>query len=330
MEGKKNMPLLSIIIPVYNVERYIERCVNSIINQSYQNFELIIIDDGSIDGSSKILDVLSSNDNRIQVYHVKNGGVSRARNLGLSFSKGDFIAFVDADDIVKNEMYTEMISIAQTENYDMVQCNYEDLYEDGNVFQHNEIGTLAIENEDDMIIACMERVIYANIFTKLFRKKTISSIYFDESIEYAEDLKFVVDCCEASKKIKLIELVGYQYFQRNDSADHKKINESYLSILKVADYFKKMYFNNNTVYPYVIKNDVLQTKYLIDRISVQQGKMKKYLPSLRKRLLVNRKFIRETKNYRIQDKIKIIIICVFPNLYSKIYYLYNNKYSKKL
>lgn len=330
MEGKKNMPLLSIIIPVYNVERYIERCVNSIINQSYQNFELIIIDDGSIDGSSKILDVLSSNDNRIQVYHVKNGGVSRARNLGLSFSKGDFIAFVDADDIVKNEMYTEMISIAQTENCDMVQCNYEDLYEDGNVFQHNEIGTLAIENEDDMIIACMERVIYANIFTKLFRKKTISSIYFDESIEYAEDLKFVVDCCEASKKIKLIELVGYQYFQRNDSADHKKINESYLSILKVADYFKKMYFNNNTVYPYVIKNDVLQTKYLIDRISVQQGKMKKYLPSLRKRLLVNRKFIRETKNYRIQDKIKIIIICVFPNLYSKIYYLYNNKYSKKL
>ena len=116
MEGKKNMPLLSIIIPVYNVERYIERCVNSIINQSYQNFELIIIDDGSIDGSSKILDVLSSNDNRIQVYHVKNGGVSRARNLGLSFSKGEFIAFVDADDIVKNEMYTKMISIAQTEN----------------------------------------------------------------------------------------------------------------------------------------------------------------------------------------------------------------------
>lgn len=330
MEGKKNMPLLSIIIPVYNVERYIERCVNSIINQSYQNFELIIIDDGSIDGSSKILDVLSSNDNRIQVYHVKNGGVSRARNLGLSFSKGEFIAFVDADDIVKNEMYTKMISIAQTENYDMVQCNYEDLYEDGNVFQHNEIGTLAIENEDDMIIACMERVISANIFTKLFRKKTINSIYFDESIKYAEDLKFVVDCCEASKKIKLIELVGYQYFQRNDSADHKKINENYLSILKVADYFKKMYFNNNTVYPYVIKNDVLQTKYLIDRISVQQGKMKKYLPSLRKRLLVNRKFIRETKNYRIQDKIKIIIICVFPNLYSKLYYLYNKKYSKKL
>lgn len=330
MEGKKNMPLLSIIIPVYNVERYIERCVNSIINQSYQNFELIIIDDGSIDGSSKILDILSSNDNRIQVYHVKNGGVSRARNLGLSFSKGEFIAFVDADDIVKNEMYTEMISIAQTENYDMVQCNYEDLYEDGNVFQHNEIGTLTIENEDDMIIACMERVIYANIFTKLFRKKTINNIYFDESIKYAEDLKFVVDCCEASKKIKLIELVGYQYFQRNDSADHKKINENYLSILKVADYFKKMYFNNNTVYPYVIKNDVLQTKYLIDRISVQQGKMKKYLPSLRKRLLVNRKFIRETKNYRIQDKIKIIIICVFPNLYSKLYYLYNKKYSKKL
>lgn len=322
------LPMLSIIIPVYNVENYIERCINSIISQEYCKWEIIAIDDGSKDSSGEILDCLSKIDNRIRVFHVKNGGVSKARNIGISKASGEYITFVDADDVVKSDIYIKMIKEAKKNQCDIVQCDYEELFENGTT--NNPISSkknLYMSN-DEIIIACMERDIYANVFTKIYKREVIDKVRFDEKISYSEDLKFVVECCCVSKNISVLDFVGYQYFIRDSSADHSIVNENFLSILSVADFLIDKFKNNDIVYPYVEKNDVLQTKYLIDRISSQRGLMVNKLQLLRYRIINKRKIILNSNIYRKEDKIKILIIWLLPNFYYFLYYIYNKFVSK--
>ena len=115
-------PLLSIIVPVYNVEKYIERCIKSILNQSFTNFELILVDDGSPDNCGKICDEYKKKDSRIKVIHKKNGGLSDARNAGLNIATGKYIGFVDSDDIIHPQMYEKLFNCINKYNSDIVQC----------------------------------------------------------------------------------------------------------------------------------------------------------------------------------------------------------------
>ena len=323
-----NLPLLSIIVPVYNVEKYISRCINSILQQDYTNFEIIAINDGSTDRSGKILEEISKLDRRIIFFNVANGGVSKARNIGLSKASGEYVAFVDADDLVKSDIYSRMIYEAISKKCDIVQCNYEELYENGEIRKMIGIDEEMYVNNNDIIISCMERKISANVFTKIYKKDVIKDILFDENISYAEDLKFVVECCGRASKISTLNFYGYQYFIRMSSADHSQINENFLSILTVSDFFLKKYKYNNDVYPFIEKNDILQTKYLIDRISSQlNNDMRKFLPILRKRILAEKREIKKNI-FRNNDMVKIFLITYIPYAYYFSYYLYN-KYIKK-
>ena len=99
---------ISVVVPVYNVEKYLEKCVNSIVNQTYKNLEIILVDDGATDNSGKLCDELAKIDNRIKVYHKENGGLSDARNYGVERATGDYIGFVDSDDYIDAEMYEKL------------------------------------------------------------------------------------------------------------------------------------------------------------------------------------------------------------------------------
>ena len=118
------MNKISIIIPIYNVEQYLPQCLDSIINQTYKNLEIILINDGSTDNSGKICDNYAKVDNRIHVFHKKNEGVTSARNLGLDKCTGDFIGFVDPDDFIELNMYEILYNEQQRTNADIVWCNY--------------------------------------------------------------------------------------------------------------------------------------------------------------------------------------------------------------
>ena len=115
-------PLISVIVPVYNVEEYLDRCVESIVNQTYQNLEIILVDDGSTDSSGKKCDKWANKDNRIVVIHKKNGGQSSARNQALKIAKGDLIGFVDSDDYIDSTMYEKLIDCLNNNNCDIVEC----------------------------------------------------------------------------------------------------------------------------------------------------------------------------------------------------------------
>lgn len=124
------MPQLSIIIPVYNVEQYLQRCINSILNQTFTDFEAIFINDGSPDNCGKILDEYAEKDNRIVVIHQDNQGVSAARNAGIRIAQGVYLGFVDPDDFIESTMYEKMIDLMVTNNSDIVCCRFKNLIED--------------------------------------------------------------------------------------------------------------------------------------------------------------------------------------------------------
>ena len=117
-------PLLSIIVPIYNVEQYLDRCIQSILNQTYQNLEIILGDDGATDCSGAIADSYAAKDKRIKVFHKENGGLSDARNYGLEHVTGDYILFIDSDDFIVNIMCERLITVASSNNADIVSCNY--------------------------------------------------------------------------------------------------------------------------------------------------------------------------------------------------------------
>ncbi len=121
---KNSEVLISIIMPIYKAEDYLNNSITSILNQTLENFELILVDDGSPDNSGKICDELALNDNRIKVIHKENGGASTARNAGLDIAQGEFIAFVDSDDWIEPNMFETLFNLAKEHNADISQCNY--------------------------------------------------------------------------------------------------------------------------------------------------------------------------------------------------------------
>lgn len=133
MTNLNYFPLISVIVPAYNIENYIENCLESIIRQTYKNLEIIVIDDGSTDNTGKIIDNFSNFDKRIKVIHKKNEGVSKARLLGVEESKGEYIGFVDGDDQIEKYMYEHLLNNALKYRADISHCGYQMNFPDGHV-----------------------------------------------------------------------------------------------------------------------------------------------------------------------------------------------------
>ncbi len=209
--------LISIIVPVYKVEEYLDKCIESIVNQTYTNLEIILVDDGSPDNCPEICDKWAERDNRIKVIHKSNGGLSDARNAGLSVATGDFIAFVDSDDYIETDMYEKLLDVALRNNTDIVSCKLRMVYE-------NEDYSVASEDTGDVIIYSTEEAMSALIddkirqvvWNKLYRTEIIKDVNFDVG-KYHEDEFWSYKAIGAAKKIATIDYTGYNYLQRSGS-----------------------------------------------------------------------------------------------------------------
>ena len=131
-------PLISVIVPIYKVEKYLDRCVESLINQTYKNLEIILVDDGSPDNSPAMCDNYAKKDSRIKVVHKKNGGLSDASNVGMSVATGEFISFIDSDDYVSDDFFEVLYNTMITEKSDIVECSVVKFYEDNLFDKHND------------------------------------------------------------------------------------------------------------------------------------------------------------------------------------------------
>ena len=187
------MPLISIIVPVYNTEKYLHRCIDSILIQTFTDFELLLIDDGSKDRSGEICDEYAKNDSRVRVFHKENGGVSSARNLGLDNAKGEWISFVDADDYLNDD---SLSILSQNLDVDLIIASYEEYYE-GTV-KNNQCGLLDVKissrsDKKHFFFQYMHTGILKCIWGKLYHKRIIKAIRFDTNMRFGEDTLFMLD-----------------------------------------------------------------------------------------------------------------------------------------
>lgn len=229
------MPEISIIVPVYNVEKYLDRCIESILTQTFTDFELILIDDGSPDNCPEMCDNWAEKDNRIVVIHKENGGVSSARNAGLYISKGNYIGFVDPDDVISPVMYENLYNSCISTSSDMAICNFEE-FEDTfeydeklaeyNVYSRNEVLTMAFVPKARVL---------GNVWNKLYKKSIIDNITFDETLTNGEDTKFSFYVAFNSKSIVIIDNIYYMYYVRSDGAANSISNEKRLVVLSVIE-----------------------------------------------------------------------------------------------
>ena len=207
---------ISVIVPIYNVEKYLGECIESIINQTYKNLEIILIDDGSTDNSYKICEQYKSIDDRIKVIHKMYGGVSQARNTALEIATGEFISFIDSDDWINLKFYEIMMKNMIKYDSDIVVCNFNYVYKD-KIKNRNIEETIRIFNKEEAMREIIEEgLIYSVVWGKLYKTKLIDNIKFKEN-KINEDEFFTYKICAKAKRIVYIPETLYQYRQRPNS-----------------------------------------------------------------------------------------------------------------
>lgn len=228
MIGSVNDSLVSIIVPIYNAEKYLDSCIQSVLRQTYTNWELILIDDGSTDKSGRIAEEYGFADERITVFHQKNLGVSLARNQGIDEATGNYVVFLDADDELIEDCLAKTVNIAEETNADVVagrSCENQELFQDRIIWT----GAEALEN------SLKDHLFTYSACAKLIRREFIGKTRFTPDIRINEDSYFVFQLLCKQNVFVLTNDVIYFYRANSESSSRTGFSEKYFDILKVSD-----------------------------------------------------------------------------------------------
>lgn len=215
-----DLNLISVIIPVYNKEKYIEKCIDSVLSQSYRNLEIILVDDGSVDNSGKILDGYLEKDNRIKVFHNENQGVLAARNFGVKNSTGQYLTFIDADDTVEAEYLEKLLDVLTDNKCDISQCNYSNVV-NGIVTPVADSGEVLAQSSDEAIEYILSGKKYVvGLWPKLYKRELFDNIPEYSGIKVNEDYIVNFSAFQNAQKTVFIDLPLYNYHCNYDSVTH--------------------------------------------------------------------------------------------------------------
>lgn len=314
-------PLISVIVPVYNVAEYLSECIESILKQTYSNLEIILIDDGSIDGSGQICDEYMKKDKRICVIHKNNGGVSSARNTGLEQFKGDYITFVDADDSIEPHYCEVLLDVIEKFNADMSCCSLSGI--DG--VKKFPIGYQSLNTKEQKIVNLKEDSFnffqWYSIngpFCKLIKKDLIGELRFDESLCVGEDLVFYINLLKKSNKCVATAQTLYNYRIREGSAMHIKDVRHLYSEVQAWNITCKMLDNDWESYKRASEKLLFYT-YRMVKSAIGQN----YIFSVEEKKFIKSLF-RYKSNYKYilgsgwKFKVLYPLLCVSPIIYFNI------------
>lgn len=310
--------LVSVIVPVYNSEKYLKQCIESIINQTYKNLEIIIIDDESTDKSGEICDEYKKIDYRIQVIHKKNEGVSIARNYGIHISKGKYIAFVDSDDYIEENMIKELVGNIIEFDAEVSICGYKILYEKSNnvKLSDNKNVTVKLSSRETLEMIFNSNKINGFLWNKIFQRKILKERLLREDIDICEDLLLV---CEILNDIQNVcytskQLYNYRNSEISVTLNPNKIYEkngkckystAYEEILKIIKYDKDI---KDIIKLREIKT-ILESYYIIIRSNYKSKKINEYTFKFLKENLVFYLLNRKNKiKYKVIFSIMISFI----------------------
>lgn len=313
-------PLISVVIPLYNTEKYIEDCVNSILEQEYENIEVIVVNDGSTDRSQSIVESLSRSDNRIKLLNIENNGVSNARNVGISIAEGDYIVFVDADDYISSDYISYMYELARENKSEFVlSLNY---FKDNT---DNQIESDCIEIWSNS--KCTEHLLYPKItvgcWNKMYDLKFLrdNNIQFKKDLFFGEGLRFITDVSQRANSICVGRRKVYYYRLNEDSctAVHD-VSKAKASLNALDSIRENLILKNKGVETALLChywiNHFLAVRFM--RVEKLSNKDKKY----RDNCIM---YIRRNVHHALLSKAKLkirltsIFVAIFPNTSANIF-----------
>ena len=312
--------LISLIIPCYNAEKTLEKCLHSVIQQSYINLEIIIVDDGSTDGTSKIYEKFQIEDERIKIIKQDNYGVSKARNMGVKAAKGQYICFVDSDDWVEKDYCLELYNLLVFENADIsiIEASYED--EGGKVIFNRPFSTDKVfDGRRALILLLEDEVIQSHPWGKLYKANFLKNVSFPENLKCFEDYSTLFKIFDKAVKVVRSNKKLYHYIQHEDSLSHNlSPKTAYYFYLAIIDVFK---FCQNTPQ---LKNQENITKNIIRKLIMV---LKRILRNTTKEeMQLEKEKIRQSFKSFLKYRIKDIGVEYW--LYLRLYYYYPNLYAK--
>lgn len=324
----KTNDLITIIVPVYNVENYLRKCLNSIVKQTYKNVEIILIDDGSTDESGKICDEYIQKHTNLRVIHKENEGVSVARNLGISEAKGKYIIFIDGDDYIERKMIEKLYNVSITKYAQIACCGK--ILESGNKIQNiNNSNEFCVDSKqairkflllDDIDASCSDKLIDITLFKNI--KYPVNRRY--------EDMATMYKLLYKAKKIAHINYLGYHYVKREDSFINVNFDERHFDMITYSKEIKEFIYEK---YPDFKKEAdsyyYLQLFTILRKINNATNKMEYKNEYRQIKKEYNNQIFKILSNKYVPVYKKIMAICIYFNLYKIINILKKYKRNKK-
>lgn len=232
-------PLISVIVPVYNVIEYIEKTAEYLSSQTYKNLEIILVDDGSTDGSAELCDKIAKSDNRFSVIHQKNSGVCAARNAGIDAAKGEYIGFCDADDIPHKDLYETLYGIIEEHGCDIAIIKSATRFIDGRVVDTSDGSMRVYTDKNEIMKLFLSNKFQSSVYTKLFSAEICRQLEFPSPHKINEDRYYTFCALEKCKKLGVRNVTKYNYCRHKGSSATQCFSEKYLDIIYFADLIEK-------------------------------------------------------------------------------------------
>lgn len=314
--------LITVVVPVYNVEKYLKKCIDSIINQTYKNIEIILVDDGSPDNCGKICDEYAKNDQRIKVIHKENGGLSDARNAGIDVATGEYITFVDSDDYIEENCIEFLYDDIIKDNTDMAIGLHIVRYDDGTVIRKRTKKTI-LEPKETLKRILYDQGIDLSAWAKLYNIKLFKKVRYPKGRIF-EDAATTYKLIDECNKISIDDNVVYNYIIRNDSITNEEFSKNKLQLIdstkEMTDYIKLKY-------PDLEKACKRRLMYAYLSTITQLCKADKDYPEIRKMLMKyieeNKKDILRDSNIPKRDRYALILLSFGFSFYKLIWRLYD-------
>lgn len=312
--------LISVIVPAYNVELWLPRCLDSILAQTYQNIQVIVIDDGSADATPEIVDEYANTDERVVAVHQANAGLIEVRNKGIALATGEFITFVDGDDAIERNMYEKLIKNAIEHDADISHCGMIFCFPDHNV-AHYGTGKVVVQNHFEGLKDLLEGTfVEPSLGNKLYKASLLKDSCLDHKILNNEDLLRNFVAFGRAKKSVFEDFGGYLYFQREGSMSKDK--ESTVRVSRQVSRARKLIVDHaaNEIYPYAMKSWLSSLVNAVNALAWnEEPEAKQYCRECRELLT------KERRNFRyliMRQRIAAWLIIVSPMLHRAVYRMY--------
>lgn len=319
------MDKISVVVPAYNCQDTIERCIKSIQNQTYNNLEIIVVNDGSTDKTETLLCKMQDEDDRIKVISIPNGGVSHARNTGIDNATGDYITFVDSDDYIDEEMYETLHNLLKKYDVKLVHCSYKNV-NGKSIISVGNTGKITLQDHDEAMKCLLSgRLFSGGNWNKLYDKLLFSNIRFNEDIWINEDVLANFELFDLVDKSVFIDKSYYSYVVNCESATHSmKTNEGSEQVVYVAERMSEMSngksYKAEADYRLAYRLLGLYRAYILSNNPEERDK----------RYKVKGKIKQIKKVFSIKDKINYYLLITTPYLYRIAFKIYDKKRVKQL